>query len=95
MIIKINFLKIIIVDCGEIEVAALSEETQNVIELKDNNDVTILVSPSKKGTKRKVCPAKWRRNINKCIRNEKKAYEMTFAKRKEREERKMKPSSLH
>ena len=63
----------------------------NAIELKDNNDVTILVSPSKKGTKRKACPAKWRRNVNKRLRNEGKAYEMTSTKRKEREERKMKP----
>ena len=52
--------------------------------------MTLLVRPSKKETKRNVCPAKWRRNVNKCLRNEGKAYEMTPAKRKEREERKMK-----
>lgn len=75
------------------EVAAVLDENPNAIgEIGIHENVPILVSPSKKGLKRKACPENWRRNVQKRLRNQGKAYEMKSKFNKEREERKMKPA---
>lgn len=74
------------------EFATVTDELSNVIEeSNDNGDVTKLVSPSKRGIKRKACPEKWRKNVQKHLRIRGKAYEMKSKSQNEREERKMKP----
>ena len=54
-------------------------------------NVPILVSPAKKGLKRKKCPEKWKRNVQKQLRNKGKMYEMHTKRNQIRAERKMKP----
>ena len=53
-------------------------------------DAPILVSPAKKGIKRKKCPEKWKRNVQKQLRNAGKMYEKHTEGNQIRAERKMK-----
>lgn len=52
---------------------------------------SILVNSTKKGIKRKKCPKKWKRNIQKPMRNTGKMYKMHTKEDRNRAERKIKP----
>ena len=53
-------------------------------------DASILVSPAKKGIKRKKCPEKWKSNGRKQLRNAGKMYKLHTRGKQNRPERKMK-----
>ena len=73
----------------EVDVSPDLNETP-IEEIVITKNEPILVSTSKKGLKRKACPENWRRDVQKRLRNQGKAYAMKSKFRKEREERKLK-----